>query len=263
MVGELDASGDYQATEAGEDDTTSMVSMSTEHSEGEWETDGVEEEEEEKDGRRTPTQRDPFPESRESTPVADEAFDPKYLAKLLDPRTPLERNEARMLARHLSSDRILTRSRYQRALEHDHARVLTCSRFRPQGFPATSSKLTPEEEEQLLERFIIEHRARRAAKAGTAPSDTGTTTATNKNNNNNSDKNDKNVAGGWASGAAGMGDSGPQCVVCQSNPRTILIWPCRCLTVCEECRISLALKNFSSCVCCRRDVAAFSRLYVP
>lgn len=53
------------------------------------------------------------------------------------------------------------------------------------------------------------------------------------------------------------------CVVCQSMPRQVILWPCRCLCVCEECRRALVTQNFKGCVCCRRDVKSFSRIYVP
>lgn len=53
------------------------------------------------------------------------------------------------------------------------------------------------------------------------------------------------------------------CVVCHCNQRNIVLWPCKCLAVCEDCRVSLAVRNFKGCVCCRRDVVSFSRLYVP
>jgi len=51
--------------------------------------------------------------------------------------------------------------------------------------------------------------------------------------------------------------------VCQSAPRTIIVWPCRCLSLCDDCRVSLAMNNFDKCVCCRREVTSFSRIYVP
>ncbi|RPA92276.1 hypothetical protein L873DRAFT_1710809 [Choiromyces venosus 120613-1] len=53
------------------------------------------------------------------------------------------------------------------------------------------------------------------------------------------------------------------CVVCQSATRTIIVWPCRCLALCEDCRICLAHNNYKSCVCCRQGVEGFSRIYVP
>ena len=58
-------------------------------------------------------------------------------------------------------------------------------------------------------------------------------------------------------------DGGPQCVVCHSAPRKIIVWPCRCLSLCDECRVTLAMNNFDKCVCCRREVISFSRIYVP
>jgi len=56
---------------------------------------------------------------------------------------------------------------------------------------------------------------------------------------------------------------GPLCVVCQSEPRTIIVWPCRCLNLCEDCRVCLAMNNWSSCVTCRGKCMGYSRVYVP
>ena len=67
----------------------------------------------------------------------------------------------------------------------------------------------------------------------------------------------------WATGAPGMGSTGPLCVVCQDSPRTVLLWPCGCLALCDECRVIMATRNFTNCVCCRTATEAFSRLYVP
>lgn len=53
------------------------------------------------------------------------------------------------------------------------------------------------------------------------------------------------------------------CVVCQCSTRQVILWPCRCLAVCEECRMALVAQNFKGCVCCRRDVKSFSRIFVP
>ncbi|ANB12981.1 putative ubiquitin-protein ligase ASI1 [Sugiyamaella lignohabitans] len=53
------------------------------------------------------------------------------------------------------------------------------------------------------------------------------------------------------------------CVVCQTAPRQVILWPCRCFAICEECRVALAFKHFKGCVCCRREVDSFSRVYIP
>ncbi|AET40482.1 putative ubiquitin-protein ligase ASI1 Ecym_6086 [Eremothecium cymbalariae DBVPG len=50
------------------------------------------------------------------------------------------------------------------------------------------------------------------------------------------------------------------CVVCKTNQRNIVLWPCRCFSLCEECRVSLGLRGFKTCVCCRADVQGYSRL---
>ncbi|GAA6063851.1 hypothetical protein JCM10212_000331 [Sporobolomyces blumeae] len=71
------------------------------------------------------------------------------------------------------------------------------------------------------------------------------------------------------------------CVVCTVEPRTIILWPCRCLVLCEPCRAALALRTTAStsiderpdapgggagenlCPTCRTGVAGFSRIYIP
>lgn len=53
------------------------------------------------------------------------------------------------------------------------------------------------------------------------------------------------------------------CVVCQVQPRELIVWPCKCFSICEECRLTLVTKGITGCVCCRRDVEGVSRVYVP
>lgn len=237
--GERDDSGDFETSEK-DDDTTSVISVSTTTDDADetgWESD------EGDDGRRTPTQREPYPSSEDERPLVDCTLDASELARLLDPQDPEQRHEAQILARHLASDRPLTRAQFQHAQTLDRAHVLTSTRYRPVGFAASSpsGKLTPNEEADLLEHLIISRRAHHTATAAASDSDHAS----------------------WREGAEGLGVGGPQCVVCQSNPRTILAWPCRCLSICEECRVSLAMNNFATCVCCRQEVMGFSRLYVP
>lgn len=225
--GERDASGDYEPSRP-DDDLTSMISESDAASNASgWQTDS----DSEAAGSRTPTRANP----RGLSPDADPPL--AHLATLLNPRTFQEKEEARLLSRRLQTPGPMTRAAYRRGQQsatlhllspHAHARVLA------------EQPLSGEEEEQMLERVILSRRAERYATHRAEGS-----------------------AASWATGAEGMGDAGPQCVVCHSAPRTILVWPCRCLSLCEECRVSLAMNNFNSCVCCRRDVAAFSRLFVP
>ena len=230
--GERDSSGDYESAEQ-DDDTTSLISMSANASEADWESDGGH------DGRRTPTQDDPYPVTRESSPGVDLPLESSQLARLLNPRDNEDRQEARILAHHLTSDRIVTRSQFQKSFDSANARVLTSTRYGPPGFKPTSpsGRLTPDEEVEVLEYLILK---KRAQNSGSGPDSSA-----------------------WRDGAEGLGVGGPQCVVCQSSPRTILAWPCRCLSLCEDCRVSLAMNNFGTCVCCRQEVVGFSRLFVP
>jgi Zinc finger, C3HC4 type (RING finger) len=247
--GTLDTSDDYRPPlEEDFDDNTSVVSVSTATStsdEQEWES--------ESDGRRTPTQTRPFPSTlptRESTPF-DSPLDPITLARLLNPTDRASKEEARILASHLSasdptnpssSNKILTRSQYRRQVESDRARVLFAGRH-PQSTSSSAAQvssppsssfprrpLTPAEESEILESLILSRRqssTQHLRGSETAP------------------------------------PTGPLCVVCQSSARTIIAWPCRCLCVCEDCRVSLALNNFGNCVTCRRGVSGFVRLWVP
>lgn len=220
-----------------DDDTTSVLSMSTHASESEWE-------DYPSDGRRTPTQDNPYPQfSRESTPAQDPLMDMSTFARLLDPRDRESREEARILAAHLTpgqnSGRIMTRSRYRQQVEKDRSRVLLSSRLHHHASTHSNSekrKPSVDEETELLEQLILSRRSEMSSSS------------------------DPNT---WESGATGLGPNGPPCVVCQTNPRSIITWPCRCLCICEDCRVSLAMNNFGSCVTCRQEVGGFMRLWVP
>jgi len=214
--GELDSSGDYTVAPSElDDDTTSVVSMSTNASAADSDSEAS------SSGRRTPTQEEPFPLSTRAT---ENPINVSDLARLLDPKTPQDREEAQMLSRHLTSTRPLTRSQYKRSVNMDRARLL-------------HSSADNIDEETALESYILERRAAIEQR--------------------------KTGDGSWLSGAEGMGAGGPQCVVCQSSPRVILVFPCMCLSICDDCRVGVAARNFSNCLCCRTPVAAYSRLYVP
>ncbi|KAF5617301.1 integral membrane protein [Fusarium sp. NRRL 25303] len=239
--GSADSSGDFEPHSDDDFDTTSVVSMSTTG-------DGVddyqvwESEDENDDGQRTPTQRSPQI-SRESTPFHDTPMQISDLARLLHPTSPEEREEALTLSAHLQSDGIMTRAKYRRMEQLQRTRVLASpgsGLLQPKANimqPGRSTKLDPDEEERLLEQLLL---SRRQAFASAACSETS-----------------------WENGGSGFGSDGPQCVVCQSSPRTIIVWPCRCLSLCDDCRVSLAMNNFDKCVCCRREVISFSRVFVP
>ena len=220
--GEVDPSGDY-APSTLDDDTTSVISFSTTSDANDWpDTDD--------EGQRTPTQTS-YRYSREATPLQDNALDLARLSHLLDPQSKEDREEARMLGRHLQSSSVLTRSQYRKLLQTNDANLLASPRYRA----TRSGPLSADDEEQVLEDFLHDRRNEAA----------------------------RSHAGTWGSGAEGMGAEGPQCVVCQVSPRTVLVWPCGCLSLCDECRVGLASKNYTTCVCCRTSVSAYSRLFVP
>ncbi|ETN44882.1 uncharacterized protein HMPREF1541_09757 [Cyphellophora europaea CBS 101466] len=272
--GMQDKSGEYQPSTIDED-ATSILSMSTAASTND---DAFDDDwEDEPEGARTPTQMVHGPSrqtwsfsavdvrSRESTPSesVDTPLDPATLARLLDPRDADAREEARILASHLSTStdhgsagRIMTRSRYRMQAERERARVLLAGRrttdkrtaartpavplFTPSPMTSRPRPLTPDEEAQALEALLLKHR------------NTKSPFSLSASRNEVRDEADNDGAG-----------SGLLCVVCQTSSRTIIAWPCRCLCVCEDCRVSLAMNNFGNCVTCRRNVGGFVRLYVP
>ncbi|KAH7171543.1 hypothetical protein EDB81DRAFT_778726 [Dactylonectria macrodidyma] len=238
--GSTDTSGDFEPHLDDDDfDATSVISMSTtaEDTDEEdcWESDND-------DGQRTPTQRSPRT-TRDNSPFVDSPMQISDLARLLHPTSPEEREEARTLSAHLGNDGIMTRSKFRRMEQLQRTRILTTPGSdllqpgRPSALQNRASKLSPDEEERLLEQLLLSQRR-------SAPPDAGSSTS-------------------WEDGGSGFGSDGPQCVVCQSSPRTIIVWPCRCLSLCDDCRVSLAMNNFDKCVCCRREVISFSRIFVP
>jgi hypothetical protein len=224
--GDVDNSGDYQARPADDDDdVTSMISMSSNASVADDWSDA-----EEESGRRTPTQREPYADrSREVTPSTEGGLDVSLLSRLLNPQSVAEREEARLLSHSLQTDRPMTRAQFRRTTDRQNAQLLRSS---------ASAHGSLEDEEHDLEQFILMQRSKGKAKLSRG-------------------------TGSWENGAEGMGEGGPQCVVCQTTPRTVLVWPCGCLSMCDDCRVGLAARNYTKCICCRTDVAAYSRLYVP
>ena len=254
--GEKDDSGSYQPSQgddSDEDDVTSIISGSTIATE----SDSRRNSHGTGSGHSTPTQssfhqrRPPYRGSSSSKSITDHALDPEYLASLLNPTTTSARHEAQMLSHHLLSPNVTTRSRYAQARSSSASKLLTTTRLRPPNSTIPSSgPLTPDEEALLLEQMIMHRRQAPHKRQGEYRLDQGDGSTGSENQT-------------WRAGGEGAGSGGPQCVVCQSAPRTVLVWPCRCLSLCEECRVSLAMNNFATCVCCRRDVVGFSRLYVP
>ncbi|GFF24295.1 hypothetical protein IFM58399_00608 [Aspergillus lentulus] len=189
--GNQDQSPDYVPSDSDDlCDTTSVVSMST-NAESEWE--------DESDGRRTPTQRNPYPTggSRESSPVDEPLMDVGSFARLLDPRDQESRHEARILAAHLAAGRdgrIMTRRQFQQKMERERAQVLLSSRFSRLSSQQTGKekrKPTPEEESEMLENFILARRSE-ANRAGPE-------------------------AQTWESGASGLGPDGPPVSLAMNN----------------------------------------------
>ncbi|RMZ89552.1 hypothetical protein DV736_g3213, partial [Chaetothyriales sp. CBS 134916] len=261
--GSKDGSRSYAPSLVDDHDVTSEVSMSsraTTPAHDDWES--------EYEGQKTPTQDDRgLPtwsfshvkprRRRRSNTVAGETresaiegpLDPPTLARLLNPRDAASREEARILSFHLSTlsddslspGRIMTRSRYKKEQESERARVLLVGRT-SKKVPAVSlysssactGPLSATEEEEVLEGLILSRRRKLHSSFPSSAAD-----------------NDEGEM------------RGAPCVVCHSSARTIIAWPCRCLCVCEDCRVSLALNNFGNCVTCRRQVAGFLRLYVP
>ncbi|GAA95218.1 uncharacterized protein L969DRAFT_85062 [Mixia osmundae IAM 14324] len=56
------------------------------------------------------------------------------------------------------------------------------------------------------------------------------------------------------------------CVICVTEARSIVCWPCRCFALCDDCRENMAGRYKASehlCPCCRTRVDGYSRIYMP
>ncbi|EDN08442.1 conserved hypothetical protein [Histoplasma mississippiense (nom. inval.)] len=214
--GERDESGDFEPSRDDREDTTSVVSSMSSNTEPEWEA-------YESDGcpSTTRNERDtqlnysltPSTESEESL------LDMGSLARLLDPRDSDARHEAQILASHLMAadkGKVMTRSRFRSKMERDRARVLTSSRynkFRALGSSSTSigsnekRRPTSKEEEEILENLILSLRLGHENSADTYFQEP---------------HHRQPEPESWKTGASGLGADGPQCVICQAAPRSII-----------------------------------------
>ncbi|KAK9362591.1 hypothetical protein V1504DRAFT_447951 [Lipomyces starkeyi] len=157
------------------------------------------------------------------------------LSSLLLPRTPEERQLARVMVAHMSTHEIVTRAKMGQYEDRSYG-----SNNLYNDYSDDSGSDSFDDESAIIVSLINERRWNGVKSASTPgygvveDSDDGVTSYRPS-----------------------------LCVVCHAAQRNIVLWPCRCLAVCEECRVSLALRNFKGCVCCRRDVVSFSRLFVP
>lgn len=59
------------------------------------------------------------------------------------------------------------------------------------------------------------------------------------------------------------GNDMSKCAICLENPRQVVLWPCRCLALCDDCRLTLSARRFKNCVCCQQRVHSYSKVYIP
>jgi len=50
------------------------------------------------------------------------------------------------------------------------------------------------------------------------------------------------------------------CVVCFDAQREIILWPCGCLCLCDDCREMMTFKSYKRCPCCQQEVKSFSKI---
>lgn len=67
---------------------------------------------------------------------------------------------------------------------------------------------------------------------------------------------------GESSQPAETGFSRRMCVVCYSETRSIVLKPCGCLALCDDCRQALAMRKFKECPCCRSLVEGGFTFYL-
>lgn len=115
--------------------------------------------------------------------------------------------------------------------EYSEHGMMTRSRYRAVNGNKTSQNQT----QQLLDLILAKRRAQLEKEAQAVPND------------DDIDDIDPRIA----------------CVICQTEPRTLITWPCKCFAICEGCRVSLVAKGMKGCVCCRQDVEGVSRIFLP
>ncbi|KAK9377304.1 uncharacterized protein V1513DRAFT_470112 [Lipomyces chichibuensis] len=153
------------------------------------------------------------------------------LSSLLLPQASYEIQLARIMRAHLSANEIVTRGKM---------RTMNARNSKRDDFDHWSSNDSDLDNDDgpILARIINERRRRGAQ---TISSDHG-----------------EEYEG---DGVSPLESS--RCVICHASQRNIVLWPCRCLTVCEECRATVAQAKLNGCVCCRRKVVSYSRLNIP
>ncbi|KAF5127944.1 hypothetical protein E5D57_008878 [Metarhizium anisopliae] len=153
-----DESGEYKPDDEDSWDTTSAISIPTTPVDEDGSDNGWGSEE---DNTEAPSGLS-LTRSWETTPPADTILDTNNLARLLNPETAEEREEAHILSAHLQYDTVMTRSSFRRQDHLRRSRVL----LRP-GMTATGGyrssdsrnvKLSPEDEEHLLEQILLSRR---------------------------------------------------------------------------------------------------------
>lgn len=50
------------------------------------------------------------------------------------------------------------------------------------------------------------------------------------------------------------------CPVCRSHPRNVIVWPCQCLVVCDDCRSRLGHRAIKNCLFCDTPVEGYSKV---
>ncbi|SZF05157.1 unnamed protein product [Blumeria hordei] len=229
--GDNDNSGNYIPKPLDADEDNTSVASSTTDEDIAWESDSID------DAFHHTTPQKRYLSSNPSTVSIDTALTTSDLFQLLNPKTLEQRAQTEILSTHLSTHEIVTRSRYQKMKQRSRIEVLTSTNLRPPNFvpSSSSSKLSIEEEAQILEHLLITRR--------------------------NASLQQKSFA--WTHDSDQTNETGPVCVICQSSPRCTITWPCRCISLCNDCRITLAMNNFDKCVCCRQQVVGFSKIFVP
>lgn len=57
--------------------------------------------------------------------------------------------------------------------------------------------------------------------------------------------------------------SSRNCVACQTEARSIVLIPCGCLCLCNECRENMASRRYEVCPCCRTRISGYSKIFEP
>ncbi|CAK9437441.1 uncharacterized protein LODBEIA_P18190 [Lodderomyces beijingensis] len=168
---------------------------------------------------------------QELAPVSPllELFDSEGLNEILNG------NDLQMTQRRIQHGGRLTRSRYQQVYGA------------PNGTNCSNQTFSEDEGRKLIDLMIERRKLDKSSSGRGSGSGGGGEKEDDEDEDDEENDNSRSL----------------DCVICQTNMREIITWPCKCFAICEPCRLRLVSKGIQGCVCCRSEVRGVSKIFIP